>query len=139
VKQKLVDYISGGRHPEQAQFLNPQQIYSPMSVRPGKMLASIIKLIPLFISASRAIQASSYDGSFTYLVGDNAQPYYSPSPENSTAVGSYAVAGSDGLTESLVPFTVLVTGESEITAQILNDTISSYLEDDVFDISFLDG
>jgi hypothetical protein len=103
------------------------------------MLSSISKLIPLFISASVAIQFSNYDGSFTYLAGNNDQPYYSPSPEQSTAVGSYVVAGNGDSAELLVPFTVLVTNESEITQQILKDTISSYLEDDVFNEGFLDG
>jgi hypothetical protein len=104
------------------------------------MLSSISTLILLYISTSRArVQSSNYDGSFTYLVGDNAQPYYSPSPEKSTAVGTYAVAGSGDVAEVWVPFPVLVTNASEITAQTLNDTISSYLEDDVFDKGFLEG
>jgi hypothetical protein len=110
-----------------------------MVTKPGKMLPSISILISLFISASRAIQCSNSDGSFTYLVGNNPQPYYSPSPENSTAVGSYVVAGKGDSAEFLVPFTVLVTNESDITEKTLNDTISRYLEDDVFNKGFLDG
>lgn len=81
--------------------------------------------------------SQSYDGSFSYMLENLDTPFYVPPASKSGPVGTYELHSS--ALDSLVPFTILVVNAFVITGDVLNTTLTSYLNDDVYSNRFLDG
>lgn len=91
----------------------------------------------LAVVGAVAAVSQSYDGSLSYMLDKLPTPFYVPPLSKSGPVGIYEIQSSAA--ESLVPFTILVTNASSITSNTLEAALTSYLKDDVYSKSFLDG
>ncbi|KAF2118816.1 amidase signature domain-containing protein [Lophiotrema nucula] len=77
-----------------------------------------------------------YHGSSTYMLSNASDIYYVRSSRDVAPVGIYAIAD---VQDGLVPFTVITSDVTNITAGTLSDKIHVYAQDDVWKEEFLSG
>lgn len=93
-------------------------------------------LVGRTLSSPVTIIQQGFGDSLLYSLENTTSPFYVASVADSAPVAIHQVTYSD---DCLVPFTVLVTNESVITADVLKKTIALYTEDYVYTDGFLDG
>lgn len=101
-----------------------------------RLLLNVGVLATASHAASLTVLSTAYDGAFTYLLGDDTQPYYVAPVAKSAPVATFTTSN---ITAGPIPFTVLTLNVTNVTSSTIEETLAAYREDDVYQEGFLEG